>query len=119
MIDLSVLNTGNLVASVVGGFLAGGYLTVFHPPTISVPVSRRALLSGWYFGFLGSILYVARITFAVARDASDPAYASDLPRITAGWALWLLFSTFVAISCYLGGRWRAYRFARRADAGLP
>lgn len=118
MIDLSVLNAGNLIASVVGGFLAGGYLTVFHPPTISVPVARRAVLSGWYFGFLGSILYVARITFALARDASDPGNVSDLPRITAGWALWLIFATFVAIASYLGGRWRAHRLARRLASGV-
>lgn len=116
MIDLSVFNVGNLTASIAAGLLAGSYLAVFHPPALDGKPFRRALLSGWYFAFLGSILYAARVAFAIARDVLEADFVTDLPRVTAGWALWLLFAGFVAIGAYLGDRWRTYRLRRRLRA---
>lgn len=117
MIDTSVFNAGNLTASVVSGLMAGLYLAVFHPPTLTTSPLRRSLLSGWYFGFLGSILYVGRVAFSLARDASDPNWVSDAPRILGAWVLWLLFAVFVALGAYAGAAWRLRRLQARAKDG--
>lgn len=116
MIDVSVFSAGNLTASIVSGLMAGLYLAVFHPPTLTTSPLRRSLLSGWYFGFLGSILYVGRIAFSFARDASDPGWVSDAPRIAAAWILWLLFAAFVSLGAYIGAAWRLRRFQARIKA---
>lgn len=108
MIDLSVLNIGNLFASVLSGMLAGLYLSVFHPQIIGINVLRRSLLQGWYFGFLGSILYIARIAFSATRSETTDI-PSDVPRVAAGWLLWLLFSASLALGAWLGARLRGYR----------
>lgn len=108
MIDLSLLNIGNLFASVLSGILAGLYLSVFHPTIVGVNVTRRALLQGWYFGFLGSILYIARIAFSVTRSETTDV-PSDVPRVVAGWVLWLLFSVSLALGAWLGARLRRSR----------
>lgn len=100
---LGVLTIGNLVLSVAAGLLAGGYLAVFHPTIPERGLGRRALLQGWYFGFLGSILYVARVAFAIARQASDPAEPTDIGRVVGGWLLWLLFAAFVGVGAYAAG----------------
>lgn len=115
MIDVSVFNAGNLTASIVAGLMAGLYLAVFHPPTLTTSSLRRSLLSGWYFGFLGSILYVGRLAFSLARDASDPDFFGDAPRILAAWVLWLLFAVFVAVGAYTGAVWRLHRLRSRLD----
>lgn len=112
MIDLSVFNVGNLAASVFSGLLAGLYLAVFHPSIEGIDVVRRSVLQGWYFAFLGSILYVSRIVFSLVRSQADGA--SDAPRVVAAWVLWLLFAACVGLGAWLGAR---IRIRRRAPAG--
>lgn len=101
---LSVLTPGNLVSSIVAGLIAGAYLTTFHP---TLPgrreLVRRSVLQGWYFGFLGSLLYVARVAFAIAN------HQTDLGRVAGGWALWLLFSATLALGAFL---WSSLREPR-------
>lgn len=111
MIDLTVFNAGNLSASVISGILAGLYLTVFHPSVDGVNIVRRSLLQGWYFAFLGSILYASRIVFSIVRAQAD-GVPSDAPRVAAAWILWLLFAACVALGAYLG-TWARVRRARR------
>ena len=53
---VAVLSTGNLVASVVAGVLAGMYLTTFHPTNPERGYGRLSLLFTWYFIFPTSIL---------------------------------------------------------------
>ena len=111
MIDLSVFTVGNLFAAVLAGLLAGLYLTVFHPQLEGINIRRRALLQGWYFGFLGSIFYIARIAFSLTRGevTNQP---TDVPRVTAAWLLWILFAACVALGAWVGSRARMYWAAR-------
>lgn len=108
---LAVLTAGNLILSVGAGLLAGGYLAVFHPTIPERGLGRRAALQGWYFGFLGSILWVARIAFALARPG-DPG-VTDIGRVAGGWLLWVLFAVFLGVGAYLAG---VIRERRRGSA---
>lgn len=116
IVDLSVFNVGNLTSSIVGGILGGLYLVAFHPPLIAGGPLRRSLRFAWFFTFLPSILYIARVAYAVIRDALDDDFVTDLPRVIAGWILFLLFAAFVGAGSYAGDRWRIRRIKRRLRA---
>lgn len=117
MIDgvASVLTAGNLLSSVVAGLFAGLYLAVFHPALPGRAGVRRALLMAWYFGFLGTVLYAARIAFAAAGGQPDVA------RLIGALILWILCAGVVGFGAWLGAairdrftRWRGRRLAARS-----
>lgn len=99
---IAVMTPGYLVISVVAGLIAGLYLAVFHPA--SETVLRRSLLQGWYFGFLGSILYASRVFFLLGTGTE-----SDVGRVSGGWALWLLFSVAITAGAFVGAEFRERR----------
>lgn len=93
---LTVLTAGNLILSVVSGLCGGLYMAIVHPT--SSP--RVAIFRSVELGAIGTILYVARIAFALAGDQPD------IGRVAGGLALWLLFCGFLGLVAWLASKRR-------------
>jgi hypothetical protein len=97
---LSVLSVGNLTASVISGVIGGVYFVAFLPrlgfqlPTATY--KQISIVVTWFFTFLPSILYGARVAHAAVFDQSD------LGRVLGGWTLYLLFCVFLGLGAYIG-----------------
>lgn len=100
---LAVLSAGNILASVVAGLLSGAWLDVFHPTNPIHGHKRRSVLQVVFFALPFSILYFARILFAIT------AQRDDIGRVVGGWILTLLFCVLLGVGAYLTGRYRQKR----------